>query len=529
MGYGLLKLFLTVQQCDSSEQILQGCFAAVNALAGYSGAQILPKPMVSTHPTADEVPLGTFGPFVVRKKNAAKKPKTELSSAEYMKQMQKDAAERDAALQQLLKADEVKTSDFIAMIEFLTALPTAAKEEREAELSAHCINTYYATAIDAHTHIDPRARVISRTKGEKEILVGIGAMLTLSQQEVVVLSPMENSPALKAGLRSKDIIQSVDGVPVRGLSLDVVIAKILGKEGTQVKLKIKRKGQALNVAITRKRMVIEDVTSRILEDRGVKLGLIRMNDFNSESSCAEVERAIFDLELKGAKGLILDLRGNPGGLLDQALCVSGLFLGPNQVVTQEKILANNRVEVLRSPLEITPTRLPMITLIDGGSASASEIVAGALQDHGRSWIAGARSYGKATVQGGYKWNVGPILFENIVIFRTVARFYQPSGRTNQVVGIIPDFLLDPIPFATDEDRFVLREADLFKIALPAQGPTWKQTRLSEANAVQRCFVNTSQGEALFKMHLDDAVPPDYELLEAQDLLVCSDMSPVSLP
>jgi carboxyl-terminal processing protease len=213
-------------------------------------------------------------------------------------------------------------------------------------------------------------------------------------------------------------------------------------------------------------------------------------------------------------GLVLDLRGNLGGLIDQAVCIGGLFLG-REVVVKVKDLDRDSFEELSSS-KPAATDLPLVVLIDAGSASASEIVSGAIQDHQRGWLLGERSFGKGTVQANMNfWN------DKIVFYRTVQRFYQPTGRTNQQVGISPDFEVPATPSATEEDRFRLREADIFPHGLGAVGPMWAQPRPEEARKVNGCVAGEKLADKVFAEAKARGHAVDYQLLRAEETLRCS--------
>jgi carboxyl-terminal processing protease len=249
------------------------------------------------------------------------------------------------------------------------------------------------------------------------------------------------------------------------------------------------------------------------------------------------------LAAQGAQALILDLRANPGGIVQEAVCMGGIFVGNQKIVEMKRFSDQATREVNENapghpyfPLDDEHTRfttlpfyttdLPMVTLINGSSASASEILSGALQDYKRSWLVGDRTYGKASVQ----INDKPFsitdqlpLFEEpkMTLFSTEARFYQPFGRTNQIVGIVPDFSVDPIPHATEEQKFVLREADSYTNALPAVGAPWVNPRSAEIATISQCVKATGTAEKMYDAHKDDTIRGDFQVYSAEDILKCA--------
>jgi len=285
---------------------------------------------------------------------------------------------------------------------------------------------------------------------------GIGIEISMDQGRIVVVSPIEDTPADKAGLLAGDIILEIDGESTQDMTLMDAVKLIRGEKGTPVILLILHKdtNKPLEVAIVRGTIPIVNVKTQSLEDGYLYLRLTKFQ----ESSTKNLREAIAQYQKKHAlKGIVFDLRNNPGGLLNQAVSVSDTFLQDGTIVyIQGKDPANRKdFFATKSPDEI---KVPMVTLINAGSASASEIVAGALQDRKRSLIVGERSFGKGSVQ-----QIIP-LSDGSGIKLTTALYYTPSGRSIQAKGIDPDLR---IPFEAPRDdesdlrnRFTLREKDL---------------------------------------------------------------------
>nr|HID58669.1 S41 family peptidase [Desulfobacterales bacterium] len=264
---------------------------------------------------------------------------------------------------------------------------------------------------------------------------GVGIVITMQNNVVTVISPIEGTPAYKAGIRAGDIIVKVDGVETKGMMLWEVVKKIRGKKGTTVILTISREGldKPRDFAIVRDVIPLESVRWLELEPG---FGYIRITTFRDDTD-KEVEAALRKLESgrEPMHGLILDLRDNPGGLLEQAVNVSDIFLEEGRIVSiMGRVKTHNKVFMAH------PNRIkhnyPMVVLINGGSASASEIVAGALQDHGRALILGTTSFGKGSVQAIERMRDGSALK------LTIARYYTPKGRSIQAEGIKPDIMVE---------------------------------------------------------------------------------------
>jgi carboxyl-terminal processing protease len=276
-----------------------------------------------------------------------------------------------------------------------------------------------------------------QTRGE---FGGLGIEVTMEDGLIKIVAPIDDTPAAKAGIMANDIITHLDGVPVQGLTLNQAVEKMRGPENSKVKLKIMRKGQdkPIEVSITRARIQVRSVRSRL---EGDDVGFIRVTQFN-EQTTEDLKKAITDLSTHGdkLKGFIVDLRNNPGGLLDQAISVSNVFLEKGEIVSTRGRTAEESLRFNARAGDLAKGK-PLIVLINGGSASASEIVAGALQDHRRATVIGTRSFGKGSVQ-----TIIPLGSGNGALRLTTARYFTPSGRSIQATGIPPDIeVLQEVP------------------------------------------------------------------------------------
>lgn len=287
---------------------------------------------------------------------------------------------------------------------------------------------------------DAFAQYLRRTRGDD--FVGVGIVIEDRSGETVITQVLEDSPASEAGLRGGDVILAVDGVSTAGLSLEQISQMIRGTEGTDVVLTIRRPGQAepLAVTITRRRITQRVVSTRLLPS-GV--GYLRLTQF-TQGSDDMVAAGLRSLQEQGARGIILDLRGNPGGLLEAAINIASHFLGSGVVVTLESGRAP-AVTYLVRPRFPRHTG-PMVVLVDRGSASASEVVAGALQDAGIKLV-GTRTSGKATVQAIYRFRDGSGMR------LTVSRYLTPAGRDIEGQGLQPDVEVSTggVPIGSPDD------------------------------------------------------------------------------
>ena len=323
---------------------------------------------------------------------------------------------------------------------------------------------------------------------------GLGIEVTMENGVVRVVSPIDDTPAYRAGLQPGDFITHLDGEPVLGLELGEAVDKMRGKVGTDLTVTIVRGEQdPFEVTLTRAVITIESVRSRLEGD----IGYLRITSFSGQTS-GGVERALAEFkEEKGDDllGVVLDLRNNPGGLLNQAVEVSDAFLDKGEIVSTRSRLAEE-TERHNARQGDLANGVPVVVLINGGSASASEIVAGALQDHGRAIIMGTQSFGKGSVQ-----TIIP-LGKHGAMRLTTARYYTPSGTSIQAKGIAPDIIVEQARLETLEPGFNQREADL-RGALQNEDDNGKSTdpEATEDNA------GASGG-----------APQDYQLNRAIDLL-----------
>jgi carboxyl-terminal processing protease len=326
----------------------------------------------------------------------------------------------------------------------------------DQKLIASAINGM-VTGLDPHSsYMDAKSfnDMQADTSGE---FGGLGMELTTDKGLVKVVAPIDNTPASKAGILAGDIIAKVDGQPVKGMALGLIVTKLRGPVGSQVKLEIDRKSQMIPIDVTLTRAIIK---IRSVRDRveGDNVGYIRILQFNNLAH-DELKAAIKDISAKipehQLKGYILDLRNNPGGLLDQAVSVSDAFLKRGEIVSMR---GRNPDESQRFDAKAGDLihGKPLIVLINGGSASASEIVAGALQDQKRATIVGTRSFGKGSVQ-----TIIPLGEGNGALRLTTARYFTPSGRSIQAQGITPDIdVMQQVPADVASRMLSVSEATL---------------------------------------------------------------------
>ena len=274
------------------------------------------------------------------------------------------------------------------------------------------------------------------TKGK---FTGIGIEITLKDGILTVVSPIEGTPAFKAGIRANDRILKINGQITKNMTLFQAVKLLRGPKGSAVTISVYREGwsQLKDIKLIRDVIPIKSVRSKMLEDG---YGYVRITNFQTKTS-ADLARALKSLKGKNElRGLVLDLRNNPGGLLDQAVKVSDEFLDSGLIVYTKGRIKDQEMRFTAKPGR-TPQNYPMVVLVNGGSASASEIVAGALQDNKRAIVVGTQTFGKGSVQ-----TIIP-LEGGAAVRLTTARYYTPSGRSIQAKGITPDIV---VPFVNPE-------------------------------------------------------------------------------
>jgi carboxyl-terminal processing protease len=353
----------------------------------------------------------------------------------------------------------------------LAAADSANYQELETFMSVYeRVKAQYVDKVDDHTLIkgaidgmlsslDPHSSFVEASDFDTLKATtdgnygGLGITVGVEDGAVKVVSPMEDTPAWRGGIKSGDYITHINGELLYGLSLDEAVEKMKGAPGTNVKLSIVRPGRdkPFDVALVRERIELRPVKWEIKDG----IGVLNINSFAGNTGDATKAALLAIDKATGGKplGYVVDLRSNPGGLLDQAIDVSDAFLERGEIVSQRGREKDDIERYYATPGDMAHG-LPVVVLIDPGSASAAEIVAGALQDHHRALILGERSFGKGSVQ------TVQVMGPKSALRLTTARYYTPSGRSVQAGGIDPDITVPQLSDPDFKDRKVVREADL---------------------------------------------------------------------
>ena len=288
------------------------------------------------------------------------------------------------------------------------------------------------------------------TRGE---FGGLGIEVTMEDGYVKVVSPIDDTPAYRAGVKAGDLIIMLDDKPVKGLTLGECVDKMRGKVGTSLELTIAREGEnkPLKIKIIRDTIKVKSVKHDILDSN---YGYLRITSFQSKTG-SSLKNVLLKIKKKNnLKGIVLDLRNNPGGVLGAAVEVSDTFLDQKKMIFTTSGRMSDAINEFKSSSNDFAKDIPIVVLINGGSASASEIVAGALQDHRRAIIMGTQSFGKGSVQ-----TILP-LTRKTALKITTARYFTPNGRSIQAKGITPDIIVNEMKFEKKDEVEFLKESDL---------------------------------------------------------------------
>lgn len=420
--------------------------------------------------------------------------------------------------------DSYKTPVLKGLVELDGELP----EEEEEEKKDFTMEQVFLAAANGYLNsLDPHSNVFLKEIWEESMakindgsFEGIGAILSGGgTREVIVENPLEGSPAVKAGIRSGDTILAVDGKLIKSLSLDKVVKKIKGKKGTKVVLTMKRKGLtgSVDIEVIRDKITIKNVTYHLLKENP-QVGYIKLTGFvkaqGEEPVDNQIVKGLRALEEeaknnnKELKALVLDLRNNSGGYLDLAIDIADMFIEKGLIVST-KVPNRSPDEAYARMKDIT--NLPLVVLINAKSASASEIVASAIQHHGRGILMGERTFGKATVQKLMDLPGN----SDYVLKITNSRYYSPSGKTIQVVGVSPDIEVSEEPEGTFPFRY--REEDMWNHLpkIPYDGVVKSKFNIE---AIREYAKKHGKSDSFLKSHANDAIKPDYMLIRSLDYI-----------
>jgi C-terminal peptidase prc len=518
VGLSLNSLALDNTSCNQNDRWFAACFQAINAALSFEKPATL---LVPVSRTKQEKGFGAiakdFGAVVTVEPKAFESD----DFAEIYANIRSERKLNTDALTELYKNRATEPVDFIEILDWVKT--GTVFKAKESYVVGAMLNAHVGITKDPHTYFLPRALFDESNTAGSSDFVGIGAVLKNvkknNKSKIVVQQPLEGGPGFKAGIRASDVITHVDGVETENLELEAVVDKIRGPKGTVVKLTIQRGPDVIELSITRDLIEMKNVTQKMVGATS-NIAYIKLADFMKRDKAgntlvySESLKALKALLANKPQGVIFDLRDNGGGLLTESVRIASLFLKKGSLVVSTKDFKGNTTNALKTA-DAQVTDLPMVVLTNARSASASEIVAGALQDHQRAFIVGERTFGKGTVQ-----TVRPFLGNlKLVSAYTIEYFLLPSGRSNQIETVQPDVEIFVNPSPTAADKAAFREEDEYAVLPTPLGKKWVQPRPNEVKQLQDCIAKGKAGST-FAAAANAAIPPDYQLLVGADAVQC---------
>jgi carboxyl-terminal processing protease len=391
------------------------------------------------------------------------------------------------------KAQAAKIS-FISLWESLKA--DFISQQQMAMMIGTGMNGFISVFRDPHTYFLPVAmfkEVVSKADNRS---TSLGILLGRKQGDYVVRKVIDGSPAAENGIKKGDVILAINGQKIAGLLQSRVNELLKGEVGAVTRLRIAQNGEVKKMKLKRTEITVATISTKILKG-AQPVAVVTINKF-AKNACEKTREALVEANAAGARGLLLDLRDNPGGQMEEAACVVSLFVGPNKRVFEIRYLEQNKESERYISGEDQVFDKPVAVLINASSASAAEIVAGALRDFNRAVLVGEKSFGKGSFQEGELWAAN----KKLALFETKGFYYLPSGRSPQMRGLEPD-----VKVSFDES-LVAREADQF--IHPLEAPGRKLNYVKSAYSAQGCL-SDQDGVAL----------EDQQLLKAREVLFCA--------
>ncbi len=501
---------INYQSCSQSQKAYYGCVLAVETFAAvlkknievFPVAQLtIKKPLFQAATLAlVEVPA----PVISNAKDAygffaAERAKLTtrflLASAEYFKAPNQDFELMLSAINQLA-GQSVKPMAYVA---------AASK--------------YIETARDPHTSIIPLKQRESEYQDSGDSFVGIGIEFMPVAQGLLVKRVVKGGGALQAGLKVGDLIVAADGLLIKDIKDEDVTTHLKGAAGTTVNLTIQRDQKSFDVVVTRSQIVNPVISSESINYNGKTYAYIRLTNFMYEKICEEFAVVVQGWEKQNVDGYLLDLRNNPGGAVTIAACIGGMFLGNKKIVAyfEKRAQLGSTYEKLETDSTVTTTK-PMSVLINAGSASASEIIAGALKDYNRAYIIGQTSFGKGSYQGCGQMQGQP----SLLICSTGGLFFAPSGNSNQTLGIVPHVSVFLRKEAGDSETYSLREPQLYLFPLdPKKMPNAPVSNWNQLQAPTQCMQKLDLPTVYAQAPASVSYYQDYQLLNGLGAVSCT--------
>lgn len=495
--------------CAYHVRVFFGCVEAVKEMASYTGKfyDLYPVEVKTDKPAfitagrfklveADKVDIKTTKDLV----EVIKSKRTELqtrffsSSVQYIQNPSSDFEDLIAQIQQRLP-----------------------KKLTKAQIGS-VLSKLLEVSIDPHTMLRPAKAMTALMNESSSSFVGIGVQYSPVESGMLLIEVFENSGAMKANLKAGDIITAVDGKLTKGLSTEQIGKLLMGLENTTVEATVYRNSKPFKVTITRGKVEAKVVSGKIIFDGPTKVGYLKITNFMYSQMCAEAKVILQDFEEKQVNGIVLDLRGNPGGGVDNDLCLGGYFLGKNKVVSyfEKRSMTESSYQPLKSTTDLI-TKKPLVVLINSSSASASEIMSGALQDYARALVVGQTSFGKGSYQG-----CGPAnAKKDLMMCQTGGLFHLPSGRTNQTVGVVPDISVYIKNTPMEFELYPLTEANMYLFPLDAKVmPNSHPEKWPKISVPKSCMSSLNLQKKFQEVKVGQYYYNDYQLLNGVAAISC---------
>lgn len=408
-----------------------------------------------------------------------------------------------------------KTSNFV-MTELLQYVEKKYLSQLKEENIAEALNEYFHVVSDPHSDFRVKKSLMEDSNNAAENFVGLGVGISMEEGGLLITDVYEGSGAEGAGIEPDDMITHVEGEKVTGLNLESSISKLRGKEGSIANIAVDRNGQKIVFQVTRKKIEIKVVKSKVFQLFDKKIGYIGYSNFVYKNGCEEISAALNEFNQADVQGAILDLRSNGGGSVGVANCIAGLFLGPNKVVVhlEENSMLGKVVHSL-STQNAQVFSKPLVLLINEYSASASELLAGALKEYNRALIVGQTSFGKGSSQSPVSET------RDMVFYATNGLFYQPSGKTNQTIGIIPHVKTFKSTSPKLSELYAKREKDLYMFPLePRQIEVSYDTSGFNSLQAPTACIDSKKTEVLFDNLGKKDANKDLQLLKGAAGIAC---------
>lgn len=377
---------------------------------------------------------------------------------------------------------------------------------------------FFEAALDPHTSMRPTKEMELASSENGASFVGIGIEFVRLEQGLMVKRIMKGSGAALAGVQIGDVVVGAEGKTLKGLTDEEMVSILRGVENSTVKLTILRGQTTLDVSVVRKKVASPVVSAESMNFNGKAIVYIRLANFMYANICEEFAAVINSWDKQNISGFVLDLRNNPGGNVQIAACVGGMFLGNNKVISyfEQKSMFGTQYNSLPTKAAITTTK-PLSVLINAFSASASELVAGAIRDYNRGYVVGQTSFGKGSYQGcGQMQNQ-----EALTVCSTQGLFFSPSGRSNQTTGVEPHISVYLVKTAEESETYAMREAQMYLFPLPPkQMPNAPAGNWNQLKAPKQCLQNLKLESVYDQATATLPYYKDYQLLNGLAAIDC---------